>query len=469
MMRAMTGQEVRQAVRGRWVSRNQPLPIRGVSVDSRTAKPDDLFIAIRGEHFDGHDFIEQAASAGCVAAVVSLLRVPEQDVLERFPAGVIAVEDARAALLDLGAFYRSVIPATVVGITGSNGKTTVKRMADHILAKRHEGTSSPKNFNNEIGVPLTLLSAGAGDDYVLCEMGTNAPGEIARLTRAVKPNIAVITNIGQAHLEKLPTLDHIAVEKASILGWLGQRDIAVVNADSPHLDHALKSYEKRMIRFGTAASAHLRLTGYECDGRTQQFQVNDRDCYDLPIPGKHNALNALAAMAIAARFGFQQEDAGRALADFSGVPMRLERIDAGAIGILNDTYNANPASLSAAVDVLNACKAPRRVMIVGDMLELGEKAEELHARLGRELAARRVDLIIGVGSLGARFAQSAQEAGKDTRLSDTPAELVPQLGEIIRPGDLVLLKGSRAMGMETLVEPLVRIGRELQAGKEGQP
>jgi UDP-N-acetylmuramoyl-tripeptide--D-alanyl-D-alanine ligase len=455
----MTGAEIRQAVRGRWLSRNEPLPVRGVSIDSRTAQADDLFIAIPGEHHDGHDYLAAAVSAGCIAAVIDLKKQPAAQLAEQFPAGVIGVADTRAALLELATYYRSVIPATVIGVTGSNGKTTVKRMIDHILSKRLTGTASPKSFNNDIGVPLTLLSAGAGDDYLICEVGSSGPGEIATLARAVKPNISVITSIGPSHLERLESVDRVAVEKAALLGWLGDRDVAVVTADSHQLDHALKSYQHgRIIRFGESAEAQLRLTGYESDGQGQRFQINDRDWATLQIPGRHNAYNALAAFAVVARFGFSQEEAIEALADFPGVQMRLQWMTAGSIRILNDAYNANPASVPAAVDVLSDCQAKRKILIIGDMLELGEQAETLHAQVGRSIAGRRLDLVIGVGKLGSIIAETTAQAGKTIETFDNLDVLHQALGGLLRSGDAVLLKASRGVGLERLIAPIEAIG-----------
>lgn len=458
-MRALTADETRQAVRGRWLSRSEPVPIRGVTIDSRTAREGDLFVAVKGENHDGHDYLPQAAQAGCVAAIIDATYQIPQTLMQQFPAGVIAVPDTRAGLLDLGAFYRSVIPATVVGVTGSNGKTTVKRMIDHILRTRLEGTASPRSFNNEIGVPLTLLSAGGGDDYVVCEVGTSAPGEIARLTRAVKPNIAVITSISEAHLDHLESVDHIAVEKAALLAWLGERDIAVVTADSPALDHALKSYEKRLIRFGTSPNAQLRVTDYSSDGRRQRFQINDREWVELPLPGRHNALNALAAIAVAARFGFTQEDAAAALGDFEGVEQRLEWIDAGGIAIINDAYNANPRSMLAGVDVLADAKAVRRVLIAGDMLELGPKTQQLHADTGRTIGSRRIDLVVGIGEMGKVLAEGAARIGKDIATFPDVDQAGEALNELLQAGDVVLLKGSRGMRLERLLPKLRQIGR----------
>ncbi|MBN1942277.1 MAG: UDP-N-acetylmuramoyl-tripeptide--D-alanyl-D-alanine ligase [Phycisphaerae bacterium] len=458
-MRALTGNELRQAIRGRWLSRSEPIPIRGVSIDSRTARRDDVFVAVRGETFDGHDYLPAAAAAGCVAAVVDLQHPPSPAVMQHFPAGVVGAPDTRQALLDLGGYYRSVIPATVVGVTGSNGKTTVKRMIHHILQTRLTGTCSPKSFNNEIGVPLTLLSAGAGDDYVICEVGASAPGEISRLARAVKPNIPVITGIAPCHLEKMGCIEQIAVEKSALLGWMGPRDVAVVSADSPPLEHALRSYERRLIRFGVSPDAHLRLTGYEWDGKKQRFQINDRDWGEMPIPGRHNAINALAAVAVAARFGFCQEDALAALADFPGVEMRLQCVEAGALRVMNDAYNANPASMLAAAEVLASTPGKRRVMILGDMLELGEQSDHQHAEVGRKMAGMDIGCIIAVGERARRLAEAAEQAGAITRAFATRDEILPTLADLLAPGDVVLLKGSRATKMESLLPEIEKIGR----------
>jgi UDP-N-acetylmuramoyl-tripeptide--D-alanyl-D-alanine ligase len=354
-------------------------------------------------------------------------------------------------------------------VTGSNGKTTVKRMIHHILKTRLAGACSPKSYNNEIGVPLTLLSAGAGDDYVVCEVGASAPGEIVRLARAVKPNIPVITSVGPAHLEKMHCIEQIAVEKSSLLGWMGPRDIAVVSADSPQLDHALKSYENRLIRFGESPEAHLRLTGYEWDGRKQRFQINDRDWGEMPIPGKHNALNALAAIAVSARFGFSQEDALAALVDFEGVEMRLETIEAGTIRIMNDAYNANPASMLAAAEVLSSMPGKRRVMIVGDMLELGEESIRWHANVGRKMAEMNIGCIIGVGEHAGAMVEAAAQSGVTAETFPSRDQAATALSSLLKKGDVVLLKGSRAMGMETLIPEIEKIGLNGSKTKKKTP
>lgn len=333
-------------------------------------------------------------------------------------------------------------------------------MIEHILKTRLAGTCSPKSFNNNIGVPLTLLSAGGGDDYVICEVGSNAPGEIASLARVVKPNIAVITSIDPSHLEGLGSIEDIAVEKSALLGWLGKRDIAVATADSLALELALKSYSSRIITFGESPSAQLRLTSYEGDGKSQRFQINDRNWVSLNVPGRHNALNAMAAIAAAARFGFQQEEAIAALADFTGVEMRLQEFDVGGnVVVINDAYNANPASMIAAAGVLSEHTAKRRVFIAGDMLELGNESEKLHEHVGKTVASMGIDMAIGVGPLGTIIAEAASQSGAKTAAFSTVKDARKEISHLIKNGDVVLLKGSRAMGMEKLLDVLGEVKR----------
>ncbi len=453
-MKSLRIEEIRTAVGGRWLKLGREISVSSVTTDSRDAKPGSMFIAIRGEKFDGHNFLENAADAGCCSAIVRMDAEPPPQISSRFAGGLIGVPDTTAALGRLGAYYRSLIPATVIAVTGSNGKTTVKRMIDHILRRRLKGTASPKSFNNEIGVPLTLLGADGNDDYVICEVGSNAPGEVATLSRLVKPKIAVITSVGPTHLEKLGDIRHVAVEKASLLVSMDADGLAVIWADSEHLAKALRAYNCRMITFGESDSAALRITGYKPDGAAQRFQLNGRAWFKLPVPGRHNAVNALAAIAVAQRFGFEQAVAAEALADFDGVRMRLEREECGVVTIINDAYNANPASVLAAADVLADQQASRRVMIAGDMRELGSQSEQLHVSTGADIARRNIDLLIGVGPLGRYIAKGAEEAGAQTAAFESVQAAAGQVPDLLRKGDVVLIKGSRAMEMEQLLAPI---------------
>ena len=454
----MTLEEIAAAIGGRRLQSNQkqfakPLPIRSVATDTRSAKEGDLFFAIRGANFDGQAFLSQAAHAGCVAAVVRV--EPDMERIgELFAGGLITVSDTTVALNALAAHHRRKASAKVLAVTGSNGKTTTKLMIHHILSRRLRGTCSPKSFNNNIGVPLTLLGVSEGDDYVICEVGTNAPGEIAALSAVARPDLAVITSVARTHLEKLASLEGVAAEKASILGYLADGGLAVVWADSDALDKALRQYDMPVKRFGESSRSDFRLTGYQSDGRRQRFEMNGSLWVELPLPGRHNALNALAAMAAADYLGVLPAEAAEALAGLSGAEMRLQWLAAGSVTIINDAYNANPASVLAAADVLADVCGSRRVMIVGDMRELGDQERQLHVQTGADIACRGVDLLIGVGSLGRYIAMGAAEAGMRTAAFESLQDACRGAAAMLRAGDVVLVKGSRAMGMEKLIEPI---------------
>ncbi|MDY6913643.1 MAG: UDP-N-acetylmuramoyl-tripeptide--D-alanyl-D-alanine ligase [Planctomycetota bacterium] len=467
-MRPMTLEEIRRAVHGRWMSLGAKLTVSGISTDTRTVSDGRLFVALRGERFDAHKFLEAACKAGCPAAIVSRHAEIPPELLKLFPGGLIGVEDTQQALGELAAQNRGLCSAVVVGVTGSNGKTTVKQMIHHILSSRLKGTQAPASFNNAVGVPLTLLGMNVGDDYVVCEIGSSAPGEIASLVRLVRPNIAVITSVAETHLEKLNNIKQVAAEKAAILGGLCDNGLAVVSADSEFLDRALRVYDNvRIVRFGVSGLSDLRLTATEPKGAGQRFELNGRRWFSLPLPGRHNALNALAAIAVAQRMGISQDDAGDALADFEGVAMRLERIDAGGVKIINDAYNANPASMLAAADVLAEGAGRRKVLVAGDMIELGSQAEQIHLRTGREVAERKLDFLIGVGPLGRYIAEGAAEAGLATETFGSVLKAVRGLPGLLRRGDTVLVKGSRAAAMERLVEPIRKAFAKRASGRAG--
>ncbi len=439
--------------------------VTAITTDTRTARAGELFVAIAGEHFDGHAFLPQAAGAGCVAAVVSAKAEVPKEAAATFPAGLIVVDDTVAALGRLAGWHRRHHPAQVVAVTGSNGKTTVKLMIHHVLSRRMSGSCGPKSFNNAIGLPLTLLGAGEGDRYVVCELGSNAPGEIAALAAIARPDMAVITSIGPTHLERLRSVARVAAEKASALRHLAKEGLAVLSADSPELDKALRRYKGRRVRFGTADGVEFRLTGYESFGSaglaagaagTQRFEVNGRLWVTLPLPGRHNALNALAAMAVVNHFGVALAESAEALGDFAGAPMRMERVPLGAVTVINDAYNANPASVAAAAQALSEENATRRVMVVGEMRELGEHSAALHAATGAEIATQAVDLLVCVGEPGRYIALGAAEGGLETVRFQTleAAAARDGLPRLLRPGDVVLIKGSRAVAMERLIDPL---------------
>jgi len=463
----ITAQELLDAVKGRLVGPLPAGPVTGISTDSRRIHPGEAFFAIRGQRFDGHDYIGAAFAGGAAVAVIS-----RQDLLptarqENRP--VILTDDTVAALGRLATWYRSNLPARVVAITGSNGKTTTKAMLEAVLSRQAKTLAAPQSFNNQLGVPLTLLSARREHDYMIVELGTNRPGEIAQLGRIAQPDLAVITSIGPAHTEGLGGLDAIAREKASLLEYLPAGGFAAVNIDEPAIGPYLQAFAGTLVRFGTGPQADLRAESIAHHAGQLQFRVNGKWPVRLPIRGRHNALNALGAWAIATRLGLPPEQIAEALAAFEPPKMRLQVLRFGPITVLNDAYNANPASVAAALQTLAEMPAPpgrRRVAVLGDMLELGPNGPAMHERTGRLLAElERIDCLIAVGSLAEHIADAAHAARPELsvhRFGDA-AEACRGIAELLRGDDTILLKGSRAMRMEQLLDPIANVGRSASA------
>lgn len=478
-MKPLTLEEVINAVEG---AIDRPMP-RGnasrVTIDSRQVQPGDIFIAIRGERFDGHDFVGEAFHRGAVAAMVCgdyqapRVTATRARYARLSPGAVlIRVDDTVAAMGRLARYYRREViggSVTVVAVTGSNGKTTTKTMIAHILAGRWPGRASAKSFNNQIGVPVTLLEAEPSDKFVICEVGTSAPGEIAALARIVEPDIGVVTGVGPAHLERLGSLEGVAVEKMSLLHHLRPDGCGLVNVDYEQLrevlarDRALS--DVKVVTFGQWDGANLRLTDLRVepvvgdDGTRDtylEFKVNDRFAYRLNVAGRHNAFNALAAIGVARRLGLDHDEIIERMRTFVLPAMRLQFERAGELAIINDAYNANPASMAAAVQVLADTPAPgRRVMIVGDMRELGPASEHLHRQVALAIAETCIDVVIAVGEHARLIGSTVREISAGaikTHAYATTSLARRRLLTHLRPDDTVLVKGSRAMALEQLVE-----------------
>ena len=483
-MKPLTLQETIEAMAG---TMDRPVPVGSINrvvIDSREVMPGDLFLAIRGDRFDGHDFVGQAFAAGAVAAVVrsdfTISFAAAKSVANTSPSSspmLIRVDDPVEALGRLARYYRcSVIDGsvTVLAVTGSNGKTTTKSMIAHVLGKRWKGRASIKSFNNEIGVPLTLLSTEPSDEFVVCEVGTNAPGEIAALARLIEPEIAVITGVGPVHLEGLGSLEGVVAEKLSLLDSLRPEGCAIINVDHEvlrwSLEHRREFANCKKVTFGTWSEADLRLTSIETDATdaamagavnsSQQFTVNDRFFYRLNVPGRHNALNAMAAIGVARRFGMNDDQIAERLASFELPPMRLNCQRVGSVTLINDAYNANPTSVKAAVNVLEQTQTEgRRVLIVGDMRELGESAGQWHEHVAERIGSSCIDLVIAVGE-HAKLIRQVVKRTSGHRISvhayGSTALAKRRIASLMQPGDTVLVKGSRLLALERLVEVIVR-------------
>ncbi|MEQ8850702.1 MAG: UDP-N-acetylmuramoyl-tripeptide--D-alanyl-D-alanine ligase [Phycisphaerales bacterium] len=463
-----TFRNLRAASGGSWLQRppsGEPEdPVVGLSIDTRTITPGRVFVALQGERFDGHDFLADGCMAGAPLLIIDRPAAASVIAGEHPEVGVLLVKNTRATLARLAAAYRRTLETTrVIAVTGSNGKTTTTRLIDRVLSTRFRGTASVKSFNNDIGVPLTILAARPGDQYLVCEVGTSNPGEIAGLARIVEPDIAVITSIGRAHIENLGSMEAIAREKASLLSYIRPGGMAVVTADSGDLREWIKPIPN-IVTFGRAEDADLRLTSFEhIESSTEprsEFTINERTTFPLALYGQHNAYNALAAVAVGRRFGVDDEEIRGALASVPSEAMRLQRETIDGIDVFNDAYNASPESMVAAITTFGQLTsgAQRRVVIVGDMLELGDEAAGAHREVAEcILRTGTIDLVVTIGAASLHTAERlAREWAPDrvlmcSHLDDAQAARIVSM---TRPGDAVLVKGSRAMRLERIPDTL---------------
>lgn len=430
--------------------------VKGISIDSRTIEPGNLFFALPGEHTDGHRYVRMSAEQGAAGAVVS----QPVDAPEGFP--LIYVADTVWALGCFGRWYRSLFHIPVVGITGSAGKTTTKEMTAAALSARHNVLKSPQNLNTEIGLPLAIAQMEKHHTVAVLEMAMRGRGQIDWLATIARPTIGVITNIGWAHLGLLGSRDNIALAKCELLHRLPEDGVAVLNADDDYFEFCRRQTSCRVISFGRQRAAMVRAAKVRLhkDGKVRCVVRYRREVVSLqvPVPGLHHLSNALAALAVAVALEVPLAEAAESLQQMQAADKRMQiHHTPKQITVLDDTYNANPASVHAALHTLkrmaNGC---RRVVVLGDMLELGDESPQLHREVGREAARIGTDILVAVGDMAEEVVQGAKSTGHvpvcltfaDSR---TAAENVPRY---LQPGDVVLVKGSRALQMEMVVKAI---------------
>jgi UDP-N-acetylmuramoyl-tripeptide--D-alanyl-D-alanine ligase len=444
--------ELVAATGGRLVN-GRDLKIAGISIDTRTLKPGDLYIAIRGKRLDGHGFCTQAIEKGAAGVVV--------DSEAAVPAGAvgIVVNSTTDSLGRIASRHRERMSARVVAVTGSNGKTTTKEMLAAILAVKFKTLKPEGSYNNDIGVPLTVLRMTREVEAAVFELEMNESGGTARLARICRPEVGVVTNIGDTHLESMKDRHGVAQEKAELLQALPDKGAAVLNADDPLVMTIGSSFSPaRRVTFGLERKAEVFGTDIKDIGLAgSRFRLMGEYDVTLPTPGRHNVANCLAACAGAYAMGMDPRDMPEAIAGLKPLPMRLRVSKLGETTLIDDCYNANPQSVRAALEVLrqNAPKE-RRVVFLGDMLELGTESAPFHEQLGRELGVF-VSRLALVGSMGEHTARGAAAAGlEQVRRFQTSTEAREALFDITRPGDTILVKGSRAMSMEIISQEIVR-------------
>jgi len=455
------------------------------SIDSRTVRPGELFFAVRGEKMDGHDFVPQALETGAVAAVVAQEKFSEiqsrvapsvhargggRELTPTTRSRLIPVEDTLIALQTLATAVRRLWAMPLIAVTGSAGKTTTKDAIAHILSSRFRVHKSEGNFNNHFGLPLMLLKLQPEHEVAVIELGMSHLGEITALAKIAQPEIGVVTNVAPVHLEFFSSLAEIARAKYELIESLPPTGTAVLNADDEYVSKFGCDFKGKVVTYGFAATATVRAENFESRGEQGStldiIVAGKRERASLPLVGSHNIYNALAAVAVGLERGLIQSEAVSALADLAPGDKRGQVVRIGNITVINDCYNSNPKALAAMVDALAAMPAKRRIVVAGEMLELGPQGEEMHRQAGEYIVNKGIDVLIGVRGLAAAMVDSAKQAGIRAEFVATPEDAGKWLARETRPGDVVLLKASRGVKLEKALEKLSALSHQPSGNSE---
>src|SRR5438046_4856921 len=451
-MNFLTLSQIAQFAGGSLSAGDARVVIKKVSTDSRTLKPGELFVALRGENFDGHNFIESAAKAGATGAIVE--STWNRKISNNF--ALIQTKDTLQAYQQLAANYRKSLALKVVAITGSNGKTSTKDFAAAVLARRFRVAKTQGNFNNHVGLPRTILEATSRDEVAVWEIGMNHPGEVAALAEVAAPDVGIITNVGVAHIEFMGSREKIAEEKGALSEAVGAEGTVILNADDPFTRKIAARTRGKVILAGTTAGT-IRASEVNQSGSGTDFTILEgahRCRAQLPVPGLHMVQNALLAIAAGRVFGLSLEECAAGLVAAPLTKARLQVKEAHGVQFLDDSYNANPDSMKAALRTLVELDAEgQRIAVLGEMRELGAESQRGHREVGETAATLGVNQLITIGDAAELIAEGARTAGLNKVSSaGSTREAARLLGEIAEPGDLVLIKGSRAARTEEVIE-----------------
>jgi len=461
-MERLAIKEVIRAVRGKLICGSQRGEISGVSIDSRTIKKGEIFFALKGERFDGHDFLQGAIDKGAKAVVVSKKK--------KFAAKIATINVAHTltALQELAKFYRQKFNPVVVGVTGSNGKTTAKDMLKSLLSSKYRVVATPGNYNNIVGLPLTLFEISPETEFLVLEMGANHAGEIKRLAEISLPQMGVITNIGATHLQFFRCISNVLSAKMELVQLLPRRGKIALNIDDAHLKSQFEKIKQKIITFGTNPQADVRVSNVVVSSPGEKeklsFTINvgrDREEFNLYCIGRYNIYNALAAISVAKEFGVSLSLMADVLGKFKFPKLRMEKLKYGEVTIVNDAYNANPTSVKAVLsELIFSFPSRRKIVVLGDMLELGRMSRKFHQEIGKIVATSPIYSLITIGEDARFIAQAARKWGmernnifsfKDKKVASR------KLKELLEPKDAVLIKGSRKMGLEEVIRFLPKI------------
>jgi UDP-N-acetylmuramoyl-tripeptide--D-alanyl-D-alanine ligase len=452
-----TTKELVTATGGKLQGKGLAAGVTGVSIDSREIKKGECFVALRGAHFDGKDFISEAVSKGAGAVITSNHFEQAESVT------CISVGDAITALGDIASHWRKKFSAPAVAITGSNGKSTTKQMVTAALGSLGPVLKTEGNFNNLIGLPLTVLRWTAKDKVAVLEMGMSEPGEIARLTQIARPQIGLITNVSPAHLELLQNIENVAKAKGELFDNMKDDGTVIVNLEDPWVKKIAEGYKGRVYTFGMQNDADVRFGRMESKGLESVDMIlyveGEEHQVHLPVPGTHNVMNAMAAISIARVLNVPASKAIEGLEKFEPMSMRMERLQlSNGVQLINDCYNANPISVKEALRTVSGAKrAGRLIVVLGDMLGLGKNAPQCHREVGAAAAQYKVDKLFVFGEHSADIVGGASQEGMNSENIDSYADidkLKKDVFDFVSAGDVILIKGSRGVQMERVTDYL---------------
>ena len=446
--------QIGAATSGCIISGNDSETVNKICTDSRKAEPGDLFFALIGENHDAHKYLEQVAQAGCRCAVISDAAA--------CPEGMTAVlvDDTTKALQDLAGWYLAELDIKKIAVTGSTGKTSTRDLTWYVCSEKYKAQKNVGNLNNHLGVPLTILSFDEDTEVGILEMGMDKFGEIELLADIARPDIGLITNIGMSHIENLGSRDGIFQAKMELTKHFGEDNVLIVSRDDEYLNEERINGPYKLVTAGSDGHSEYiisHIDDFGAEGIQFTLEHNGQmQRFSLPVPGRHNAFNGALAVAAGAQLGITMEEAARGLAKTQLTDKRLTVRGKNGIKVIDDTYNASPDSMKAAIDVLMKTRGIRSVAILGDMFELGETSKLQHELVGRYAAQQKVELLIAIGSDSAEMARGAREEGMENVMHFSDKDLFfKEMDRIIEKGDVILLKGSRGMAMDKIVSKIM--------------
>ncbi|MBM3252948.1 MAG: UDP-N-acetylmuramoyl-tripeptide--D-alanyl-D-alanine ligase [Candidatus Omnitrophica bacterium] len=455
-MEPLSIKEILIATRGKLVFGRDVSFIDSISLDSREVKAGDLFIAIKGNRFDGHNFVKDALSKGASGIIfkkgmLSWITDIDGGHKDRF---FIAVDDTINAIGEIAKYYRKRFDIPFIAVTGTCGKTTVKDMIFHLLSTKLKVLRNEGTKNNHIGLPITLFRLDNTFEAGVLELGMNHFGEIDYLTKILSPRIGIITNIGLAHLEFIKNINGVLKAKEELLKNLNEDDIAILNGDDPNLKKIINKYKFKKITFGIKDRCDFYASQINMNKETVSFRLNRKTLFTLKLLGIHNVYNALAAIATAEALGLDVSSLKSSLESFEPLSMRMKTLNFRGMLVIDDTYNANPFSVRNAIDVISSFNGYRKIVVFSDMLELGRHAEQLHREIGNYITFKKVNLLLTIGKFSKYIALGAKEAGMNTENIynlGSKKEVVEILNTKAKPRDIILFKGSRLTKMEDVI------------------